>query len=189
MDYSHNMSEEIEFLKLIVTRLDSAGIPYMLTGSTAMHFYSTPRMTRDIDLVIAVSPEKAEILTGLFSGDCYIDQQSVCRAIENEGMFNIIHNALILKADFIIRKNDEYRLKEFSRRKKVGVDGFEIQIVAVEDLILSKLVWGKSSNSDFQLRDVRNLLSDASGIDWEYLSSWARVLDVSEAMNKAKKDA
>lgn len=46
------MSEQLEFLKTIAARLDSAGIPYMITGSMAMALYARPRMTRDIDLVV-----------------------------------------------------------------------------------------------------------------------------------------
>ena len=48
--------EEIQVLKDVAGRLDRAGIPYMLSGSMAMHFYAAPRMTRDIDLV---NPERA----------------------------------------------------------------------------------------------------------------------------------
>ena len=48
------MDEQLEFLKLIASRLDSVGILYMMTGSMAMAIYSIPRMTRDIDLVVEV---------------------------------------------------------------------------------------------------------------------------------------
>ena len=34
----------------MATRLDSCGIPYMLSGSTALNHYALPRMTRAIDL-------------------------------------------------------------------------------------------------------------------------------------------
>ena len=47
------MINEQEVLKIVVARLETAGIQYMLTGSLAANFYTTPRMTRDIDIVIA----------------------------------------------------------------------------------------------------------------------------------------
>ena len=43
------MINEIEILKMVVKRLVSARIPYMVTGSIAANFYTTPRMTRDIE--------------------------------------------------------------------------------------------------------------------------------------------
>lgn len=43
------MTEELQTLRDIVTRLEAAGIDYMLTGSVAMNSYAQPRMRRDID--------------------------------------------------------------------------------------------------------------------------------------------
>lgn len=62
------MSEQIDFIKEIAARLDSAGIAFMLTGSLAMTFYATPRMTRDIDLIIEIRENAADKLVALFSG-------------------------------------------------------------------------------------------------------------------------
>jgi hypothetical protein len=42
-----------DVLGRIVSALEGAGIPYMLTGSLASSIYGTPRATNDIDLVIA----------------------------------------------------------------------------------------------------------------------------------------
>jgi len=53
------MDEQLEFMKEIARRLDSAHIRYMLTGSVAMAVYTVPRMTRDIDLVIECRPKDA----------------------------------------------------------------------------------------------------------------------------------
>jgi len=86
------MDEQIEFVKLIGLRLDSADIPYMMTGSMAMAIYTIPRMTRDVDLVIEVKPADVAKIVGLFSKDCYIDQDSVREAVRAHGTFNIIHN-------------------------------------------------------------------------------------------------
>ena len=49
------MSEELEVLKTVTQRLADASIPYMVTGSIAANFYTVPRMTRDIDIVVELS--------------------------------------------------------------------------------------------------------------------------------------
>jgi hypothetical protein len=64
------MDEQLEFLKLIAQRLDSAGIAYMVTGSMAMGLYAVPRMTRGIDLVVEFTPGDAERIASLFDKDC-----------------------------------------------------------------------------------------------------------------------
>jgi hypothetical protein len=86
------MYEEIDLIKDVASRLEKAGLPYMMTGSMAMAIYATPRMTRDIDMVIQVYSEDIGTLVNLFRDDFYIDETSVRQAIQSRGMFNIIHN-------------------------------------------------------------------------------------------------
>ncbi len=47
------MTEELQVLRDIVTRLEAAGMEYMLTGSVALNGHAQPRMPRDIDLAAA----------------------------------------------------------------------------------------------------------------------------------------
>lgn len=180
------MNEELKVLELIANRLSTAGISYMITGSIAMNYYATPRMTRNIDVVINLQREDVGRLIKLFQKDFYIDEQTVLEALEHENMFNIIHNEWIVKADFIIRKSVPYRELELSRRKKVDMGSFEFWIVAPEDLILSKLSWAKESMSDYQLRDVRSLLEGVEGLDRCYVEKWVKNLDLEEPYDKVK---
>ena len=53
---------ELEVIQDVTLSLDILGIPYMLTGSIAMNYYATPRMTRDIDMVIELHNSKIELL-------------------------------------------------------------------------------------------------------------------------------
>ena len=183
------MDEQLEFLKLIASRLDGAGLPYMMTGSMAMAIYSQPRMTRDIDLVVDLNPADGDRLVGLFREDCYIDGEAVKDAINRASMFNVVHKEWTTKADFIVRKNEEYRKVEFARRRKVSVEQVDVSVVSVEDLILSKLVWSKESHSELQLTDVRQLVASNLGLDWEYLRKWAIKLGVEQALSEAESNA
>ena len=172
------MSEELEVLKVVTGRLAGAGIPYMVTGSIATNFYAVPRMTRDIDIVVELAEEDADRVVALFQDDFYIDSEAVESAVRAKTIFNMIHNGFIIKVDMVVRKNTDYRREEFSRRRCVSVEGHEVQIVAPEDLILSKLEWAKDSRSEVQLDDVRNLLANVSDLDRDYLGRWAGRLGV-----------
>lgn len=48
----------------------------MLTGSMAMALYATPRMTRDVDVVIECRPEDSGRIAGLFQSDCYVTRRA-----------------------------------------------------------------------------------------------------------------
>lgn len=169
------MIEELEVLKMVATRLSEHAIPYMMTGSMAANYYTVPRMTRDIDIVVELSVRDVERMVALFEDDFYIDHEAVQQAVSRQCLFNIIHQRYVIKVDFVIRKDTAYRREEFARRREISIEGHRVSIVAPEDLILSKLEWAKESRSAMQLADVRNLLS-VPDLDRSYLLSWSQAL-------------
>jgi hypothetical protein len=172
------MNDQLGFLALIDERLATAGIPYMITGSFAMAVYAIPRMTRDIDLVIALDERQVTALLAAFAEDCYLERAAVEGAIAGQGMFNAIHRTWHLKADFIVRKDAPYRRVEFERRRLLAFAGRSYPIVSAEDLLLSKLHWRRESRSELQLRDVEQILASQPALDWAYLRQWAAELGV-----------
>jgi len=181
------MNEQLEFVKQIAERLDAADIRYMLTGSMAMAIYAMSRMTRDIDLVIECHLEDSPKIAHLFKADCYVNEDSIRNAVIRRSMFDIIHNEWMLKADFIVRGDEEYRKLEFERRRQFDIEGTPIWVVAPEDLILSKLEWSKGSNSALQQRDAQVLIEVVTDLDWSYLEAWAERLGVKVLLDQVKK--
>jgi hypothetical protein len=176
------MPTELDVLKRVSEGLSARSLAFMLTGSFALAYYATPRMTRDLDFVVALTAGDVEVLLGIFSSDFYIDADTVRAAILNERLFNMMHLSSGIKVDVIVRKSSQYRLTEFARRAHVTVGSVPTWIVSREDLILSKLVWSLDFGSDLQLRDVRQLL--AQSIDLEYLNRWAPVLGVATLLRE-----
>jgi len=173
------MTEQLEVLGDVTSRLEQAGVPYMVSGSLAMNYYAQPRMTRDIDLVVEMQRGNIAPLQEILGDDYYFSPEAAAAALARRTMFNLIHQRYLIKVDCIVRKETAYRKLEFSRRRKVEVLGVQFYIVAPEDLILSKLDWAKESRSEMQLSDVRNLLDDASDLDRTYLAEWAEKLGLS----------
>src|SRR4051812_10960282 len=115
------MNEQLAFLELIVTRLEAAGIAYLVTGSIALAVYATPRMTRDIDVVIDCDENQAAALAAAFQHDSYASIEAARDAVRERGMFNVIHNESLLKADFILRRADAFNTQRFARRRLVDL--------------------------------------------------------------------
>ncbi len=172
------MSDELEVLKQVAQRLEASGIPYMITGSMAANLYTSPRTTRDIDIVVELLERDLNKFISLFESDYYLDAETVREAVKSEAMFNLIHNEYIVKVDFVVRKDTLYRRREFARRKKITVDDRDLYVVSPEDLILSKLEWAKDSRSEVQMNDVRNLLKSVKRLNRGYLIRWAKALGV-----------
>lgn len=175
-------SLELAVLSDVVSRLESVNLEYMLTGSVAMNYYAQPRMTRDIDIVIGLSESDSQTIVDIFDGDYYLSTDAVADAIRGHTMFNLVHYDSVVKVDFIVRKESEYRKLEFERRQQIRIDELMTWIVSKEDLILSKLWWAKDSRSEMQLNDVVNLL--ATEPDLNYLRKWSPVLGLDQLLQE-----
>jgi len=83
------MTEDI--FQRIISVLDKASIPYMLTGSMASSWYGTPRTTQNIDLVIAPTLDQVRELVHLLpENEYYVNEATALDAVVNRGMFNVI---------------------------------------------------------------------------------------------------
>jgi hypothetical protein len=172
------MSEELEVLKMVANRLGEAGIGYMVSGSIAANYYTIPRMTRDIDIVIELEQEGIDEFVGLFEGDFYADREMIANEVSRRGMFNLIHNAYVVKIDFIVKKSSAYQQVAFSRRKQVLIEQSPVWFVTAEDLVISKLAWARDSHSEMQLKDVASLVATVENLDMTYIDKWVRQLDL-----------
>lgn len=172
------MSEELNVLTKVCESLNKIGVDYMITGSIAANFYTVPRMTRDIDIIIELNIDKVSQIYKAFQDEFYIDEEMVIEEVRRNGIFNIIHNQTLVKVDFIILKDTPYRNLELNRRRSITIEDVTAYIVSPEDLIISKLIWAKDSHSEIQLNDVRNILEDVKSMDIEYLEKWVNELGI-----------
>lgn len=165
-----------ELLHRISQILGENGIPYMLSGSVALGLYTVARTTRDIDIVIELKESDVDKFVAGFDG-FFVDEVGIADEVKRGGMFNLIDKKTAFKIDFIIRSDSEYGNEEFSRRKKMTLDGVELWVVSLEDLIIAKVRWIQDFQSDRQINDIKSLLLNPM-IDWEYVDKWTRKLQL-----------
>lgn len=170
-----------DFLRRLVDSLDTAGIPYMVTGSFASTVHGVPRSTHDIDLVIDPTPAQLDAwLSGMSPDDYYVDADVARDALRRRTMFNVIDMSSSWKADLVIRKDRPYSHEELSRRLGGFVAGVACAIATPEDVILAKLEWAKASGSQRQLDDVAGIVALQPGLDRAYVDRWAADLGVAD---------
>ena len=180
------MSEELEVLKILADRLEEAGISYMVSGSIAANYYTIPRMTRDIDVVIELDEGDIDKFVSLFEADFYTDRTMIANEISRQGMFNLIHNQYVMKIDFIVKKCSAYQQEAFSHRKQVLVEQCPVWFVTAEDLVISKLAWAQDSRSEMQLKDVANLIATVDNLDMKYIEAWVCELGLDQIYKEAQ---
>jgi hypothetical protein len=166
-----------EFFKKIIGYFDQENIPYMLSGSIAMGLYVTPRATRNVDFVVKLLPEHVDGFVSYFQGEYYCSEIAVLDAIQHHSMFNVIDHSSGYKADFVILKNQEYRLTEFQRRKQTLFFDVDVFVVSVEDLLISKLAWIQEWQNAIQIGDIKSLLN-FQGLQMDYVKYWVERLNL-----------
>jgi hypothetical protein len=166
------------FLQRVLSILEEAEVPYMLTGSLAAAYYAVPRATQDIDLVVEVKAADLPGLIDLLSdAGFYVSLAAAREAAVHEGQFNAIDPESGWKVDFIVRKSRPFSISEFKRRARTSALGLELYMATREDLVIAKLEWAKKGESELQLRDVRAILSTAGAdFEWDYVEGWVSEL-------------
>lgn len=174
-------------LARIVTLLQGAGIPFMLTGSFASAYHGQPRATQDIDLVIAPDEVALRAFVGALQPDqYYVDLDAALEALRAAGQFNVIDLATGWKIDLLIRKERAFSQEEFERRRPVRLQDVEIDIVTVEDLIVAKLEWAKVGGSSRQLEDVASIIAlRGDSLDLMHIARWVAELGLGSEWSAA----
>jgi len=167
----------LEVLEVVCQRLENLAIPYMLSGSMALNVYTVPRMTQDIDMVLAIQEEQVHAFNTAFAEDFFIDDIGIKEEVRRKGMFNLVHKYTGTRLDFIVQKDNVYRIAEFERKRRLDIGGFNAYVTSIEDLILSKFIWIQELQSDKQIEDIRQLLN-TSQADLSYLNNWIERLNL-----------
>jgi len=157
------LTDQPNLIGLFVAPLNRLGVTYMVTGALAAGAYGEPRLTNDIDLVIALSEADPARLHSAFDPTAfYVPPLEVIqteRARDSHGHFNIIHNETAFKADVYLLGNDSLHRWAFARRKLVEFDGERVWMAPPEYVIVRKLQYLRDGGSTKHATDVRNMLA------------------------------
>jgi hypothetical protein len=178
-------------IQRVLLALESAGVPYMLTGSFASSFHGSPRTTQDVDVVIAPTLGSLNALLREFPQEkYYVSREAALQAYGAETLFNVIDMDSGWKIDFIMRKSRPFSTEEFRRRKQADVFGATLYVASAEDVILSKLEWAKLSESERQLQDVAGIVRTQRGaLDFDYINRWVASLALETQWQRAQANA
>jgi hypothetical protein len=180
-----------ELLKKVVTAMETTGTPYMLTGSYASSLQGEPRLTHDIDLVVAITPAAAQLLLVEFPPpDYYLDETAINNAIQHKSQFNLVDIRHGDKVDFWMLSDEPFDQSRFARRITEEFEGQRLFVSRPEDTILMKLRWAKmSGGSEKQLADARSVLElQGNKLDVDYIEQWATSLDIVALWQQLKRE-
>lgn len=195
MTWIQNSTDLAAQLHRILTGLN---IPYYITGGVAAIAYGEPRTTRDLDIVLEVPRSNLD--------QSRSNLDPLAQALETEGFLvsgledaqsgrlqslGITHIATIARADLIIAGDSAYERLRFERSRVITLPGTgDLMFSSPEDVILSKLQWGKRSQSEKQWRDVLAVMKVQDiDLDFAYLRQWGPELGIAEDLERAFTEA
>ena len=183
---------QAELLRHIVDTLETLGADYMIGGSQAAIYYGEPRLTRDIDVVVALQPEHLPVLRREFpAGEFYLDEQAAREAVRTSSQFNIIHPGSGLKIDVYVSPDTPYDRTRLARRRRLPLlPNVSAYFASAEDVIFYKLLYDREVESGSHLRDILGILR-VSGpeLDGSYIRDWADRLGLRSLWEQIRKQA
>lgn len=166
------------------------GLPHMITGGAAAIVYGEPRLTNDLDLVVAMAPGDApRVAAALAAADTYVPPVEVL-ALEASrrlhGHFNVIHGPSMLRADVYLAGDDPLHHWGLERRRLLMVGDLEVPLASPEYVIVRKLQYATQGGGDRHLRDIKRILDRGLvPINHEEVTALAHQLGVSHSWQKA----
>ncbi len=171
-------------ITLFAGRLDQVGADYMITGATAAIIYGQPRLTNDLDVVLALTDEHIPALLAAFpETQFYLPPVSVIRVEQSRsqrGHFNILHLESGYKADIYLAGSDALHAWAFPLRRRIGwTEALALQVAPPEYVILRKLEYFRDCGSSKHLPDIRAILA-TTAVDRVVISTWANRLGLAD---------
>ena len=140
----------------------ASGVEWMIAGGVAAILYGEPRLTQNIDLVVALRPRDAAAFSAQFAeADFYCPPMEViAQEAERDafGHFNVLHLETDARADVYLAGNDALSRRGLDTKRMVELAGLMVPVAAPEHVILQKLRFRQQGASERHLRDVRAIL-------------------------------
>jgi hypothetical protein len=176
---------------LLAQILNSANIPYYITGGVAAIAHGEPRATIDLDVVIAIDLADLPTLAANFEANGFYVAGLADVISGSLRCLNITHLETIENIDLMISGREEYDLIKFDRSRLYTLPGSgDVAIASPEDVIISKLIWRRESQSDKQWRDILGILKvQQEKLDFGYLREWVERFGLENDWQRAKVEA
>ena len=152
--------------------LDDHAILYMIIGGQAVLLYGEPRLTRDVDVTIGLTPEDLDrVLSVVDRMDLKLLVQEVEDFVHRTWVLPTLDEETGLRVDFIFSWTP-YEREALRRAREIIVDGYPVKFASPEDVIIHKVLASRPRD----LEDVRSILRKQRP-DLNYIRAWLRQFD------------
>jgi len=161
-----------QLLAALAQHLDKRGVPYMIIGGQAVLVYGEPRVTRDIDVTVGLTPARFHDILPIVEA---VGLTPLVDAPEAFARQNFVvpydHRPTGLRVD-VIFSFTPYEEEALRRARAISVGGQRVRFASPEDVVVHKIFAGRPRD----LEDARGILAKTPAIDQGYVRRWLREL-------------
>lgn len=163
----------------IIHLLKREGIEYALVGGLAASLRGRPRVTADVDLVIAADVNRAIDLVSLLDTSEFKPLfADVVDVVERALLLPLRHRTTNVKVDLAIGLSGFEQLL-ISRAEPIEFAGTTAMVATAEDIVIMKVVAGRPQDE----QDLAGIIAaQANQLDWDYCLKIAA--DLGEAIDQ-----
>jgi hypothetical protein len=145
--------------------LEKEGIAYALVGGMAVSLRGQPRVTADVDMVIAIDVDRALALVGRLGQSKFQPLfDGIEEVIERAFILPLRHRSTHVKLDLAIGLSG-FERQSIARAQPVEVAGSQISVATAEDLLVMKVLAGRPQDE----QDIAGLVNaQGERLDWDY---------------------
>lgn len=160
-----------ECIRKTLALLHEQTVDYFLLGGVALPFLGEPRLTRDMDVDIFLTKDKAvKFLKKAKLAKFKINMKAMEERIMTFGNFRIFYKDV--PVDMIIAST-ELENSALKRKRAVTLYGEKTYVPSPEDFILLKIIPGRPQD----MVDAESVvLKNSAGLDRKYLEKWAKTI-------------
>lgn len=185
------MNEPDQVLRRVTQAFDRLGLRYAIGGSVAASIHGIARSTRDLDVLVEISPAQVEALAADLRADFYVPLDTLRAAVARRSSCNVIHLPLQFKVDLFVAGGSPMDAEELERAvsiEPVAGEAWRVRVAAPEAMVVRKLDWFLKGGglSDRQWMDVLGILKVQAGrLDEAWMRRMAGTLGVTALLERA----
>jgi hypothetical protein len=175
-----------------VELLERHRAPYALIGGLAASLRGQPRVTADVDLVMAVDVEAALSIAATLGSSRFAPLfPDVKEVVERALILPVRHRITGVKVDVAIGLSG-FERQAVDRAQPIVLAGREVAVATAEDIVIMKLLAGRPQD-ELDLKGI--VAAQADRLDWSYCQAVAAELgeaigqDLISSLTRLRKQA
>jgi len=161
-----------QLLQRTAQALSNAGIPFAIMGGQAVLLYGEPRLTKDVDVSLGLTPDDLDrVLKAAVDAGWQVLTEDPKAFVSETFVLPVSDRESGIRIDLIFSFTP-FEREAIEHAVMHAIGGVPVPFVRPEDLLIHKIFAGRPRD----LEDARTILQKQSGLDMDRVTSWLSIM-------------